>query len=355
MKVLVIGPSMEKSKGGISTVIREMKEDSDLCDKFDIDFYESYIDGNKLKILLFSLFSFFKFIVTGKAKKYDIYHIHSASYGSTFRKCLYVKAIKKNNKKIIYHIHGGEYMKFFSGLSEKKKKMIVDMLKSTDIVVALSDEWKHRFESTFGISNSVAIENGINIDRLEPAITKLEEHPHVLVDLGRLEYGKGTYDLIEAVKIVSQKIPDVKVYLAGDGEIEKAKAIVRDKNLCDNIEIVGWADFDKKLELLSKASTVVLPSHNEGLPMSILEGMACGKAIISTTVGAIPEVVAEENGILISPKDVEALANAILCVCSDTKMMKKMSENNIKKIRENFDVKVMHQKIADIYEKVMGC
>lgn len=65
-------------------------------------------------------------------------------------------------------------------------------------------------------------------------------------------------------------------------------------------------------ELLRKSSVLVLPSYNEGLPMAILEGMACGKAIISTTVGAIPEVVKKENGILVQPGDVTALANVTL-------------------------------------------
>lgn len=56
--------------------------------------------------------------------------------------------------------------------------------------------------------------------------------------------------------------------------------------------------------MLKKSATLVLPSYHEGLPMSVLEGMASGKAIISTTVGAIPEVIKEQNGILVQPGDV---------------------------------------------------
>ena len=98
--------------------------------------------------------------------------------------------------------------------------------------------------------------------------------------------------------------------MAGDGDIDRCKQIVEEKNLKSNILIVGWADFDKKLELLKRSSVLVLPSYNEGLPMAILEGMACGKAIISTTVGAIPEVVKEENGILIEPGDIKKLSES---------------------------------------------
>ena len=93
MKVLVIGPSPTRSKGGMATVIKEIEKDKKLNGQFDIDIYESYVDGNKLKVLIFSLFSFARFYFT--KRDYDIYHIHAASYGSTFRKGWYVRALKK--------------------------------------------------------------------------------------------------------------------------------------------------------------------------------------------------------------------------------------------------------------------
>lgn len=150
---------------------------------------------------------------------------------------------------------------------------------------------------------------------MEPAITNVKDHPHTFVSLGRLGERKGTYDLIKAIERIEVQIPDIKCYLAGDGDIDRCKQIVEEKKLENNIIIVGWADFDKKLELLKKSSVLVLPSYNEGLPMAILEGMACGKAIISTTVGAIPEVVKEENGILIEPGDIKKLSEALIGYC----------------------------------------
>lgn len=349
MKVLVLGPSAKKSKGGMSTVIGEMKDDKNLCEEFNMDFYESYIDGNKLKVLCFSLYSYLRFCFTGMAKKYDIYHIHAASYGSTFRKLLYIKNIKKYNKKIIFHIHGAEYMKFFEGLSEKNKKKVIDMLNSMDVVVALSDDWKEKFEKTFGISNCVVIENGINMERLAPAISDIAEHRHTMVALGRLGKRKGTYDLINAIELVVKDIPDLKVYLAGDGEIEEVKRVVQQKKIVENVKIIGWIGFEKKLDILRKSVVLLLPSYNEGLPMAILEGMACGKGIISTTVGAIPEVINEKNGILINAGDIKGLAYAIIKLSQDDIMLKNMSKNNIKKIEDIYSVNIMHKKIRNVY------
>ena len=352
-KILIVGPSSTKSKGGMSTVIGEILEDNELKNKYDISAYESYIDGTKFRVLLYSIWAIFKFIVTGQAKKYDVYHIHAASYGSTFRKRIYLKIIKKYKKKVILHIHGAEYMVFFDKLSKKKKRQVIDTLQVADMVIALSNEWKNKFDNQFGLTNCYVLENGINTEKLAPAIVDTKKNQTSFVTLGRLGKRKGTYDLVDAIEIARKKVPNIRCYLAGDGEIDKFCNIIVERGLQNNIEVVGWADFTKKLELLSKVSTVVLPSYNEGLPMSILEGMATGKAIISTTVGAIPEVVKEENGILIQPGDVQALADALVKCSTNLKMLEDMSQKNINKIYEQFSMKSMHLKLMSYYKQVI--
>lgn len=349
MKILVIGPSPTRSKGGMATVIEEIAKDKKLNEKFDIDIYESYVDGNKLKVLLFSIVSFIRFYFT--KRNYDIYHIHAASYGSTFRKGWYVHAAKKWGKKVILHIHGAEYMIFYEKSNKKEKIRLI--LNTADKVIALSEEWKRKFEQTFGLTNCVVLENGIDMARLKSAITNCQEHPHTFVSLGRLGERKGTYDLITAIEQVKIEVPDIKCYLAGDGEIEKCKELIKTKKLENNIIVVGWADFDKKLELLQNSSVLVLPSYNEGLPMAILEGMACGKAIISTTVGAIPEVVKEENGILIQPGDTGMLSEALIKYCMNQETVEKIGENNIMLIHTKYSMGAMHQKLAQYYIDVM--
>lgn len=352
MRVLVIGPSFVKSKGGMATVIEEIAKDKELKSKFniDIDVYESYVDGSRLKVLFFSVFSFIRFYFT--KRNYDIYHIHAASYGSTFRKGWYVRAVKKWGKKVILHIHGAEYMIFYK--KSKRKKRILSILEEADKVIALSADWKNKFDQTFGIKNCVILENGIDTERLKSAISAPDLHPHVFLALGRLGTRKGTYDLIEAIEHVKKQIPDIKCYLAGDGEIEKCKSLISHKKLQDNILVVGWVDFERKIELLKKSSVLVLPSYNEGLPMAILEGMASGKAIISTKVGAIPEVVKSENGILIEPGNVNALEVALKKICLDKGALEAIGKANINLVNEKYSMRAMHQKLAEIYYDVIG-
>ena len=79
MRVLEIGPSPYRSKGGMATVLREIEADKDMCSRFHIEIYDSYIDGSRLTVLLYSVFAFLRFYFT--KRDFDIYHIHAASYG----------------------------------------------------------------------------------------------------------------------------------------------------------------------------------------------------------------------------------------------------------------------------------
>lgn len=352
LHVLVIGPDLEKSKGGMATVIKEIRDDKELNKNCNIDIYSSYVDGNKIKIIFYSIFAFVKFALTKKS--YDIYHIHAASYGSIFRKGWYVNKTKKWGKKVILHIHGAKFMEFYAQLSERKKCKVKKILRSADMVIALSPSWKEKFDNSFGLTNCVVLENGINVEKLSNAISNIADTHKNFLMLGRLGQRKGTYDLIEAIDIARESVPDIKCYLAGDGEIDKATKIIKEKNLEKNIEVVGWADDVKKVELLRKVATVVLPSYNEGLPMAILEGMACGKAIISTTVGAIPEVISTENGFLVKPGDIDALANSIISFCHNVNLVKSMSNANLKLIKSRYSVFIMHSKLLGFYNQVLN-
>ena len=169
--------------------------------------------------------------------------------------------------------------------------------------------------------------------------------------LGRLGERKGTYDLIAAAELALRQNPGLKLCLAGDGEVDQVRALVKKKGLEQNITVPGWIDRAERLRRLWEAATVVLPSYHEGLPVSILEGMAAGKAIISTAVGAIPEVITEENGILVEPGGVPALADALLRCSGDLNLLEAMSRNNREKAKQEFGVRRMHEKLAEYYRQ----
>lgn len=351
MKVLEIGPSETRARGGMSEVIRGIRESEVLGREFEMDSFPSYIDGSLPVRLLYSVCGCLRFLTCWR--KYDLFHIHTAERGSTFRKNFYLRTVKRAGKKAIVHIHGAEYLTFYDGLTGRKKRVVDGFFLRADLVLALSGSWKRELEDRFSMCACETLYNGVDPARLQAAVSDPSEHGNAFLMLGRLGERKGTYDLIAAVELVVRLNPALTVCLAGDGEMEKVRALVKEKGLEKNITVPGWIDEAEKLRCLRDAAAVVLPSYHEGLPMAILEGMAAGKAIISTTVGAIPEVVGPENGILVEPGDVPALADALLRCSGSTELLAGMARRNREKVEQIFSVRRMHLRLAEYYKQVM--
>lgn len=351
MKVLVIGPSDTGSMGGMASVIRDIRESRQLNEEFDIDIFPSYIDGSLAVRLLYSGYGYLRFLLC--FKQYDLFHIHTAERGSTFRKNLYLQRIKKAGKRAVIHIHGAEYLTFYDRLGRLGKGIVERFFCRGDLVLALSDSWRRELEARFHIDTCRTLNNGIDVLKWKAAATDVKKHRNSFLMLGRLGKRKGTYDLIDAVEMAVRENSEIFICLAGDGEVDKVRSLIEEKGLERHIQAPGWIDGEEKLEYLKKAATLVLPSYYEGLPMAILEGMAGGKAILSTTVGAIPEVVAEENGILVEPGDVAGLAQGLLRLSSDTQMLETMSRKNMEKAQECFSISQIHKQLAEYYRQAM--
>ena len=231
--------------------------------------------------------------------------------------------------------------------------MVEEFFEQADLVLALSESWKEELEARFRKADCQVLNNGIDTENYSAARTDVTERKNSFLLLGRLGARKGVYDLLDAVEIAVRQNPELSVCMAGDGEVEWVKALVEEKGLQKHVIVKGWIGEAEKLECLKQAATVVLPSYQEGLPMFLLEGMAAGKAVISTVAGAIPEVVTKENGILVEPGDVPALAEALLRCSRDTKMLESMSERNQERVRQMFSVRRMHERLAEYYRQVL--
>jgi glycosyltransferase involved in cell wall biosynthesis len=124
---------------------------------------------------------------------------------------------------------------------------------------------------------------------------------------------KGAFDLIEAfAELPAADLQRTELVLAGNGDLESAHRLIAKLNLTDKVSILDWLDPVRRDELLATADAFILPSYNEGLPMSMLEAMAWGLPAIVTPVGGIPEVIRHNrNGLLVEPGDRAQLIQAM--------------------------------------------
>jgi glycosyltransferase involved in cell wall biosynthesis len=110
--------------------------------------------------------------------------------------------------------------------------------------------------------------------------------------------------------------------VGGNGEVLHLKELISKNNIEDIVEFLGWISGKEKKKVLNECDVYILPSYNEALPISILESMSYGKAIISTNVGGIPEIVGhKKNGLLINPGDLLQMEQAIDCFLDNPELM----------------------------------
>lgn len=285
--VLFVGPI--EDKGGIGSVIAIYK--NYFTESKYISTYPSEFKSARLVEFIKGLLSITKIMLIDKSLK--IVHIHCASNGSFLRKSIVVMLSKTFGKKIILHMHGGGFKNFYQK-NDLLKYYIRFIMNRCTYVICLSDEWKEFYCQTIKIKNVIAINNPVKIKNIIH-IKKPEKEIKILF-LGKLCEEKGIFQLIEYFKssdIASNK--RFKLIICGLGESEKLYKMISDPILHDLIEYRGWVEGSEKENLINESDIYILPSHFEGLPMSILESMSAGKPIIATRVGGIPSIVLEKK------------------------------------------------------------
>ena len=159
--------------------------------------------------------------------------------------------------------------------------------------------------SIFHTRDRVAAKRKLHIDPAAEAI----------VYLGRMDVKKGLRELVEAAEALRPRRPDLSVYMIGEGPDRSLIESVIDKNnAAGYVHVLPGCGFDEVAVWMAAADVVTLPSYMEGCPNVILEALACGRPVVATNVGGIPEIMSDECGLLVPPRDSMALAEGLTSV-----------------------------------------
>lgn len=345
-KVLMIGSDLSV-KGGIVSVIRNFLY-CNCWKNVDVLFVPTHIEGSIFQKLLYFYKAQKKIKKVIKLQNIKLVHIHVSERGSFLRKSRILKLAQKRGCKVILHHHGAEFEQYYQNSSAKQKAFIADVLKRADLNLVLSKRLVPMIQK---ISPQAKIEVLYNAVK---TMDKNQYRPDAreMMMLGRLEQRKGTFELLEVIKEIDEKLPqDIRFRLCGDGDLEKVHAAIQKLEIGHRIAHVGWIQQKQKESIFKDSMCHILFSHNEGLPMAILETMSYGLVNISTNVASIPEVVInDKTGILVEAGDKEALGKAILKIAKDSEYRKKLSENAYQLINENFSLE-KNVKILESYYK----
>lgn len=286
-----------------------------------------------------------------KSTHYDVLHLCSSGHISLVKDYVYVKFAKKNSVKTVVHYHFGLIPK----LAQKNNwewKLIKRVIRLSDNVIVIDLKSKETLEKS-GFNNVFYLPNPISqevVDIINKEKASAKRQANHLLFVGHVIPTKGVYELVEACK----DIPSIRLDVVG-----RIIPEVRTKMLDLAGDDVGWIHFKGELprqevirEMLS-CGIFVLPTYTEGFPNVILESMACSCPIVTTDVGAIPEMLDVENnpcGICVVPKNVEELKSAIQHMLNDGNYAELCGERAAKRVNSNYSVDVVWKQLSNVWK-----
>ncbi len=171
----------------------------------------------------------------------------------------------------------------------------------------------------------------------------------------RIEKLKGPMVLIEALGLACHDEPNIIVNVAGDGsQRQRIAAGVKALNVAGHYRYHGVYTHPEECRAFMESLDVfVMPSFSEGTPNRGIEAMACGKPVIASAVGGIPDMIADEAGLLVTPGDVPELAAAILKLARDRELRQQMGQAARDRYRKLFSPSVVTPLMLDTYRRVV--
>ncbi len=229
------------------------------------------------------------------------------------------------------------------------------LLKKADKIIIIQENYSHSSSHLSGYEDKiVVIPCGADVERFTPS--KVHRHENTIFFLSLLDEFhryKGLEYLLKALKIVKKVIPNFKLMVGGKGVLmEHYRERASSLGLAENVEFHGFIPDDKLTEYYSSANVFVLPSISsiqEGFGIVALEALSCKTPVITTEIVGVSSDLKKENaGIIIPPRDPDALAAAVIKILGSSDMQRKMGENGRRLVKAKYTWK----SIAEMMEKV---
>lgn len=280
-------------------------------------------------------------------------HIHMAARGSVVRKALVLLLGKALGIPVLLHLHAGNFEAFYQGLPRVGRRLLRGLLHRADGVVVLGRPWQRMLVDDLGLDAGrvTVMPNAVPAPAHPPR--QCTSGTCRLVFLGRLEDRKGVPELLDALADPRLADLDWHTTLAGGGELRRFRRRIAALGLTARVDCAGWQPEDAVRRLLGESDVFVLPSHHEGLSMALLEALAEGLAIVTTPVGATPEVIEDgRSGLLVPPGDREALARALARLVEDRELRAALRAGARRSFNEKFDISVYCRNLEQLYRRL---
>ena len=265
---------------------------------------------------------------------------------------------------VLFTAHGFFLYEPFWGPEKRFAYTLIEWLgaRLSDCIIAVCEADRQKIiERNIASPDSIfVVHNGLECNHSAPAWDSRRfeqdssEKGKIVGTVANFYPIKGLRYFIEGAALVKQIMPEVRFAIVGDGEQRvELRTLARRLDLDPEMLFLGHRD--DVLELLSLFNVFVLPSVTEGLPFALLEAMAAAKPVVATAVGGVPELIMDgQTGLLVPPRDPQALAEAIISLLRDPERAKAMGMAARQRVLSHFTVDRMIIKTEQIYRRLLS-
>jgi glycosyltransferase involved in cell wall biosynthesis len=367
-RVVLVGPG-PKQVGGLATFLDILLFSDYLKERYELIHLDTTRgkrgEGIASRFALINLVYFlrqsmilFWILLT---RRPQILHLPLTSYWAFWKDTAFVILARILGVKVVAHLHGGLFDQYYRESQPLVQRLIGWSMSQANVVVALSERWKCFLLEEVRPNLRVEVVPN-SVDRMFARQAEMGNKPkseeNIILFVGGLGHRKGVFDILKAIPAVAASQPSAYFIFAGQeesrGEWVKIETVCSENDLTNKVEFPGFVTGQAKLDLFLRAAVFLLPSYGENLPYSLLEAMSMGVPVITTPVGAIPEIVEEGiNGFLIQPGDTQALAEKILLLLGDPGRRAAICRANIEKIKKDYLPETAMLRFDAIYRNLL--
>ena len=293
-------------------------------------------------------------LVAGLGGRVVLLHVHAAERGSVLRKAAFVYLGGVLGVPCIVHMHGARFVEFYDDAPFVVRRAVTHAFRRARRFVVLGSAWERYFVETVGLDRGrvVVVRNAVP----DPgaAAERPATHECRLAFVGALVERKGLGELIEALAAPFMLGLSWHLDVAGNGDPASWRQRASDLGIASRITFHGWLDGAGVQRLLAASDVLVLPSRAEGLPMVVIEAMAHGLPVLCTPVGTVEDAVTDGvNGLLVPPRDIEALADALARLVADPGLRRSLGRAGRERFLAEFGIARLNDHLARVFAEAL--
>ena len=273
------------------------------------------------------------------------YQSLSTSGGPLLRDAVYMNVFRLLRVPYVLHVPTLGLAGSVRGARGPAGRMIRRGLAGAATVIALNETHRRELAAVAAAERVALLENALpDVAPTEALSGELSgTRPARLLFLSNLREEKGLFTLMEALPRVLERAPDLDVVVAGpwddDETASRFERLRAEMAAGGRVRHVGPVYDDEKLDLVASSDVFVYPSHRENAPNAVLEAMRAGKPVVSTTVGGVPDMIRHDvDGLLVPPRDAEALADALVDLLQDPARRQAMGRAARRRFEERYTI-----------------